>query len=58
MQALQVVQLSSFLDIVSFEVQYSELLQERNFKQFAYIVEACIQFFKLVEGSLYSLQVW
>lgn len=50
----QIVQLVETLDIVTFEVQYAQVLEETDVEKFIYIVEIQIEFLQVLEG-LYAL---
>ena len=46
----QVVKLVKTLDIITFEVQYTQVLKETDVEKFIYVVEVQIKFFQVLEG--------
>ena len=46
----QVVQLVETLDIVTFEVQYAQVLEETDVEKFIDVVEIQIEFLQVLEG--------
>ena len=54
----QVVQLVKTLYIITFEVQYTQVLKETDVEKFIYVVEVQIKFLQVLEGldALYFLQ--